>query len=229
MLSRAKYDRKSDAIKSKTSSATTGGPTYSANLCDSHKTYLCPPTHRRTGPPAAENCRCCRVPGRPNHSQLDQAQKEPAGSITAQPYAAVAAVDRGKAARSQRDVAVPDAARRLRPRNSTPYDRDWAQRRLMRFLFCRRLNLQPQIQVFREPWAACRSRLKRTATYCTRWHGAWPTAAVEHVARRLGRFRLLSSSVFFWWSRPPARHRAKDGDVTPAHRLHVAMRRRGLL
>ena len=126
MLSRAKYDRKSDTIKSKTSSATTGGPTYSANLCDSHKTYLCPPTHRRAGPPTAENCRCCRVLGRPNHSQLDQAPKEPAGSITAQPYAAVAAVDRGEEARSQRDVAVPDAARRLRPRNSRPRSHDWA-------------------------------------------------------------------------------------------------------
>jgi len=65
------------------------------NLCDSHKTYLCPPTHRRADPPAAENCRCCRVPERPCRSQLDQAPKEPAGSITVQPYAAVAAVKQG--------------------------------------------------------------------------------------------------------------------------------------
>lgn len=57
-----------------------------------------------------EDCRRCRVPGRPNHSQLDQVPKEPAGSITVQPYAAVAGDNRGGRARSQRDVAVPDAA-----------------------------------------------------------------------------------------------------------------------
>lgn len=103
----------------------------------------------------------------------------------------------------------------------------------MGFLFCRGLNLRPQIQVFREPSNAYRFRLKRTATYTSAWR----------VAHRCGRaciapvgsivicdcsapliFSLRSSQ-----SRPPARYRAKHGAVTSPHRLHVATKRRVLL
>lgn len=85
--------------------------------------------------------------------------------------------NRGGRARTRRDVAVPDAVRSLPPRNDTLCGRDWAKRRLMRFLFCRGLNLQPQSQVFREPTNGCRFRLKRTATHTSVWR----------VAHRCGR------------------------------------------
>lgn len=80
--------------------------------------------------------------------------------------------NRGGRARTRRDVAVPDAARRLWARNNTPRSHDWATRRLMGFLFCRGLNLQPHLRVFREPSNAYRFRLKRTATYTSAWRVA---------------------------------------------------------
>ena len=135
--------------------------------------------------------------------------------------------NRGGRARTRRDVAVPDAARRLWARNNTPRSHDWATRRLMGFLFCRGLNLQPHLRVFREPSNAYRFRLKRTATYTSAWR-------VAHSCGRacmapVGSIVICDCSAplfFFLWSRPPARHRAKHGAVTSPHRLHVATRRR---
>ena len=147
------------------------------DLCDSHTTYLCPPQHSRADQPAAENCRCFRVPGRPCLSQLDRHRRNLPDQSQCSPMPPLQRSNRGERARTRRGVAVPDTIRSLRPRNDTLYGHDWAKRRLMGFLFCRGPKLQPQFQVFREPTNGRRSRLNRTATHTTAWR----------VAHRCGR------------------------------------------
>lgn len=117
-----KYDRKSLGMETRGWKCDEGQPYLSFDLCDRHRTYLCRPSaNKPKSRPARSSVTAVVCLTDQPHSARNRNRKADAGSITAQPYAAVAESPQGvehlgpaEFARSRRSECVPGAASRYK-------------------------------------------------------------------------------------------------------------------